>query len=122
MSENTNEYVRSNEPFDAQMDRFKSLLDQIAYEVYQKVDNADKWKTMGLEDMFNRVGMNYNTFLCNSGYSKLGNYNGLKNIDNKKEIKFNPYKWLRHRNLSPNNEYFIEEVYEGKPSHKSNQE
>lgn len=122
MVQKTNEYVRGNEPFDAQMDRFKSLLDKIAYEVFKKTKNPDKWKSMKLDPMFNKVDMNYNTFLCNSGYSKLANYNGLKNIENKKKIKFNPYKWLRHRNLSPNNEYYIEEVYEGKPSHQSNQE
>lgn len=98
--------------FEESFGRVKQLLDKIAFEVYQNSDDADIKEKVDLRPLFEKANLNYNTFLQNSGYAKLGNYGGVWNIKQQKAIKFNPEKYLRARNLGESNEYYIEEIYE----------
>lgn len=112
MGESKVEMEREYTSFKESFGRFKTLLDKIAYEVYQNSEDSDIVERVNLPPLFDKSGLNYNTFLQNSGYAKLSNYGGVWNVENKKAIKFNPEKYLRARNLSPNNEHYIEEIYE----------
>jgi hypothetical protein len=100
------------EPWDAQFERIKKVLDSIAYEIVKEADDADFYDTMDLDKILVQADAHYATFTSNNGYARLSMYNGFKNIENKKKIKLNPYRWLRARSLGPDNEYYIEEVYD----------
>jgi len=95
-----------------QYDSIKTVLDHIAYEVLKEAEEADFYDKLDMGKVLVKADVNYNTFISNQGYERLEMYNGVKNIKNKKKINFNPYKWLRARNLSENNEYYIQSVYE----------
>lgn len=95
-----------------QFDSIKETLDSLAYEVVQETEDADFYEKLKFGKILVKADVNYNTFISNQGYERLEMYNGVKNIENKKKINFNPYRWLRARNLSENNDYYISEVYE----------
>jgi|APHM01.1.fsa_nt_gi hypothetical protein len=112
MAQNIYEEGEGNEAWDAQFDRIKEVLDSIAYKIVKQADDADFYDTVDLNRIFFNANANYNTFITNQGYIRLTQYNGIKNVKNKKEIRLNPYAYLRGRNLGESNKYYIEEVYE----------
>lgn len=112
MAQNIYEEGEVNEPWDAQYERIKEVLDSIAYKIVKQADDADFYDTVDMNKIFFQADANYNTFITNQGYIRLSMYNGIKNVDNKKEIRLNPYAYLRGRRLGESNEYYIEEVYE----------
>ena len=95
-----------------QYDNIKEVLDSIAYEVVQKAEYAYFYDKLKLGKVLLKAEANYDTFVKNQGYERLEMYNGVRNVENKKQLEFNPYRWLRARNLSESNEYYIDEVYE----------
>lgn len=111
MAQSKVEMEREYTSFKASFGRVKTLLDKIAYEVYQNSEDSDIVEKVDLPPLFDKANLNYNTFIQNSGYAKLGNYGGVWNVENEKAIKFNPEKYLRARNLGESNEYYIEEIH-----------
>jgi hypothetical protein len=95
-----------------QYDDIKVVLDSIAYEIVKRADDADFYDTVNFKKVLVKADANYTTFINHNGYVRLEEYNGVRNVENKKEIEFNPYRWLRARRLGPDNEHYIEEVYD----------
>jgi len=112
MKQNEHKTGRSLRSWRTQYEDLKKTLDKFAYKIYQNTEDADFQEEMDLKPVFARANVHYNTFIQNHGYNKLAMYNGVENVENKKKIRFNPEKWLKHRRLGKSNKYYIEELYE----------
>lgn len=99
--------------WETQRSNLLKSLDKLANQIISNLENpedADFWKDdFDLGMIASRIHFSWTTFRDNDGYHKLNNYDGVRDAG-RKTCDFNPYKYLRGRNLSPNNENYMEEV------------
>jgi len=111
MADNTHNKSESRTSWREQFDSIKEVLDAICYEVVQNHEDGDIQDTVDIGKILTKADANYNTFLVNNGYHRLEQYTGVEKVDNKKQIRLNPLKWLKNRKLGESNQYYIEEIY-----------
>lgn len=112
-SEKTYDTGTKPESWNRQYARIKETIDKLAFKIYKNKKSQEITVEFKMKSILANSDAHYNTFLTQSGYEKLCQYNSVEKVGQTGKIRLNPYEWLRHRNLGESNEYYIKEVYEG---------